>query len=136
MKIKGKAFYCFTTKRNDKGKYPSHSYEIGIKDPVIADTALEKFIKTRRIIVEDGTEVIEDYIKIANSKYEFPMFDKNANRLDHSVAIPNDTKIIIDVDVKVNKEYDKEYLVVKGVQICEDIKEYNPFEPVDDDSLC
>ena len=126
MKIKGKAYYCFTTKKNSKGKYPSHCYEIGILDPTSTDD-IDKFVKTRTTIV-DGAEIIEHYIKIANSKYEFPMFDMDANRLSSSVAIPNGTEITIEADIKTNKEYNREYLVVKAVQINEHIQEYNPFK--------
>lgn len=110
--IEGKASYCFTTKTNEGGKYPSHMYEVGIK-PEFFPAELSDFQK------KDGTFK-------AKSKFPFLMFDERAERID-VVAIPNDTPIKVAVSI-IEGERGK-FLACDGIMFTSGVPEaYNPFK--------
>lgn len=127
--ISGEAFYCFTTKVNRTGKFPSNCYEIGIANPVCdSGDDISAYIKTAKVKDDKGKEFEVPYIKIANSKYQFAMFDKFAEKLEKPVSLSNGTAIRVNCNEKYNKQFDTNYLVVSAVQVLDDITEFNPFK--------
>lgn len=138
MQIKGKSLYSSTVRPATKGEYPSNCYEVCITDIEIvkATNEEEKFLteylnehlKDVEIKDKDGN-VIEKVkaLKIANSRYEIPMFDQNANRLPKAVPISNGVEITLELQKNHSDKFKTDYLVVKAIQVNEPIKEFNPF---------
>ena len=140
MQIKGLSMYSSTAKPATKGEYPSYRYEVGLTDVDIVKTKndtekdwLVDYIKehSQEIDIKDkdgNTIGTQSMFKIKNSRFEIPMFDMNANRLSKAVALPNGTPITLDLAKQHSDKYNKDYLVVKAIQVNEPIKEYNPFK--------
>lgn len=139
MQIKGNSYYSTTTKKNTKGKYPSNCYEVGLTDIDLSNVTdedeleqVEKFISEhqKEVDVKEDGKVIgtTSALKIANSKYEIPMFDMNANRLENAVPLANGTPINIEVEIKHSDKFNTDYMTVKAIQVLEPIKEFNPFK--------
>ena len=126
--ITGNAHFCYTTKVNTNGKFPSLCYEVGINnnetefvfDGDESHQVISKYIK------RDKSDKF-DYLKIANSKFGFNMFDLNKQRIE-PIAIPNGTRIKLAVTEKHSEKYNSDYLVCVGIQILEPIPENNPFK--------
>lgn len=125
--ITGKALYCFTTKPNNKGTMPSNKYEVCVTD-FKSDYNTEAFVTDTVITDKDGNEKQIERIKIANSKYPFPVFDVNNKRYDEAPFIPNGTPIELYVQVKHTDKFDKDYLICKAIKTLEVIEEFNPFK--------
>ena len=124
--ISGKAMYCFTTRPNTKGNLPSNKYEVCVTN-MESDYNIEPFITDTVIKDKDGNETQVERIKIANSKFPFPMFDVNNNRLAEPIIIPNETPITLFVKVKHTDQFNKDYLVCRAIKLNEVVKEFNPF---------
>lgn len=137
MQIKGKSIFSSTTKKVTKGKYPSGKYEVGIYDVSVVNGADDE-ISNFNSIYQDRVQTIEvdldgqtveiQSLKIKNSEYEFPMFDKHNNRLSSSVPLKNGTNITLDISIKHSDTYNKDYIVVNAIRVDEDIVEFNPFK--------
>lgn len=144
MQITGKSMFSSTTKKSTKGKFPTHCYEIGITDINIEDynneldkeflsDYIDKHLKTVEYTDNETGEVVEvQILKIANSKYQFPMFDMNAERLEKSVPLSNGTNIRLELAKRYSEEFKTDYIVVKAVQVLDEIIDYNPFKRSDD----
>lgn len=119
--IEGKSFYSCTKHPATKGKYPSNKYELGISDFDIKslDNQLEPYVKD-----DDGV----NYIKVANTKYPFRMYDKDMNEYNEPVSIPNGTSIRVAFSIKWSEKWNKEYLSVEGIQVLDELVKYNPFD--------
>ena len=124
--LTGEARYCYTTRPNDGGKFPSHCYEVGLDNVECEDKEFYDNLMALDIIkIDDDTN--ERYIKIANSKFPIPMFNMSGKEID-KCKLPNGTKIMLAVSMKHNDKFDKDYLVCLGVKLLEDYKPFNPFE--------
>lgn len=124
--ISGKSYYSMTTKKDTKGKYPSNAYVVGLTDVLIDDDnreIIEKYIKTTTD--KNGNKI--EHLTIKNSQYQIPMFNKDNQRMQDVVALPNDTDITIFVEERYNANFDTDFLVCKAIKVNDDIKEFNPF---------
>ena len=124
--LSGEARYCYTTRPNDSGKYPTHCYEVGIDKVESEDKEfLDKLGDLEILKVDEDTD--ETYLKIANSKFPIPMYNMQGKEID-KCKLPNGTKIMLAVAIKHNDKFDKDYLVCLGIKLLEDYKPFNPFE--------
>lgn len=108
--ISGAANFCYTTKTNDSGKYPSHMYEVCII-PTEVPSQVAKFVNHSGKIK-------------CKSKFPFRMYDKNSDPIKQR-SVPNDTDITI--AVQINSGNNGEYLSCKGIRFNSDVADYNPF---------
>lgn len=123
--ITGEANYCYTTRTNESGRYPSHCYEVGLLNPSCEDEKFYNKLSKEEIIKHNDNN--DTTLKIANSKYPIPMYDKNGKEMD-IVKLQNGVKIMIAVSIKHNDNYDKDYLICHGIKLMEDYKPFNPFD--------
>jgi len=124
--LSGEAYYCYTTRPNESGKYPSHCYEVGISNVETEDKEFLELIGELGIVkVNEDTQ--ETYMKIANSKFPIPMFNMQGKEID-KCKLPNGTKIQLAVSMKHNEKFEKDYLICLGIKLLEDYKPFNPFE--------
>lgn len=140
MQIKGLSMYSSTTRPATKGDYPSNCYEVGLTDIDIVSAKNDKekdwlldyiadHSKDVDIKDENGNTIgTQAMFKIKNSRFEIPMFDMNAVKLPRAVPLSNGTPITLELAKRHSAEYNKDYLVVKAIQVNEPIKEFNPFK--------
>ena len=122
--VTGKAHYCFTSKVNDKGNFPSNCYEVCvIPEKITGEDDAVSFFNTH--FIKNNTNTGVTYVRCANSKYPFKIFDKDNNRINSNIAIQNDTTIAVAFEMK-NKN-GRDYLICNGIKLKDDFKEYNPF---------
>lgn len=124
--IIGKAFYANVSKKNQDGKYgvgisnPEYHINKGAEKQEVLKEVIEGFIK-------HNEEKNVDVIQIRNSKFPLRVYNKNNEPIDNAY-IKNDTNIQAVCSYRWDEPRGKFYLVVDGVKILDDYKNYHPFE--------
>lgn len=124
--IIGTAFYANVSKKNKDGKYgvgianPEYHINKGAEKQEVLKEVIEWFIK-------HNEEKNVDVIQIRNSKFPLRVYDKNNQPIDNAY-IKNGTNIQVVCSYRWDGTRGKFYLVVDGVQILDEYKNYHPFE--------
>ena len=124
--IIGKAFYANVSKKNADGKYgigissPEYHINKEAEQQEVLANVVEKFIKFNE---SENCDVIQ----IRNSKFPLRVYDKDKQPLDNAY-IKNGMNIQAVCSYRWDDTREKFYLVVDGVQILDEYKNYHPFE--------
>lgn len=124
--IIGKSFYSNVSKKNNDGKYgvcisnPDYHINKGAEKQEVLKEVLYGFTKYNE---EKNVYMIQ----IRNSKFPLRVYDKNNQPIDNAY-IKNDTNIQVVCSYRWDESRGKFYLVVDGVKILDDYKNYHPFE--------